>query len=108
MPLNDKAILELFSSLWAGLSISNKEAIVEKLTELLNQEKMKRKKALQDSFGSWTSEESQEEISTENEGEKKAAANESPFGEYIPEKTAEEIIADLKSARKFRNRDIKF
>ncbi len=30
------------------------------------------------------------------------------FGGYIPEKTAEEIIADLKAARHFREKDLSF
>ncbi len=41
-------------------------------------------------------------------GKKKREKKKNPFEGFIPEKSAEEIITDLRSARKFRKREIEF
>ena len=79
MSYTDKHIVETYSGLFEGLSSSSKIELIESLTKSLKKEKTTKDSKFYKSFGAFSS-----------------------------EKTAEEIIADIKSNRKFRNKEIKF
>ncbi len=77
MTFTDKHIVETYSGLIDGLSSTNKKKLIEKLTKSLK-------------VGNKT---------IENRFFKS-------FGAFSSKKTAEEIIKDIKSNRKFKNKDI--
>lgn len=79
MSYADKHIVETYSMLFDGLSSLSKIELIEKLTKSLKREKAVKKDTFFESFGAFSG-----------------------------EKSAEEIISDLKSSRKFRNKEIKF
>lgn len=79
MSYADKHIVETYSMLFDGLSSLSKIELIEKLTKSLKREKTVKKDTFFESFGAFSN-----------------------------EKSAEEIISDLKSSRKFRNKEIKF
>lgn len=79
MSYADKHIVETYSMLFDGLSSLSKIELIEKLTQSLKKEKTVKKDRFFESFGA-----------------------------FADEKTAEEIISELKSSRKFRNKEIKF
>ncbi len=74
-----KHIVETYSGLFEGLSSSSKIELIEILTKSLKKEKTTKDSKFYKSFGAFSS-----------------------------EKSTEEIIADIKSSRKFRNKEIKF
>ncbi|KAF2331395.1 glycosyltransferase family 1 protein [Flavobacterium daemonense] len=78
MTVTDKNILETYSNLFEGLSFSNKIELIERLTKSLKSNKSK-----------------------ENNFYKS-------FGAFVSEKSAEEIVAEIKSSRSFRDKEIKF
>lgn len=79
MSYADKHIVETYSILFDGLSSLSKIELIEKLTKSLKREKTVKEDVFFKSFGAFSN-----------------------------EKSAEEIISDLKSSRKFRNKEIKF
>lgn len=79
MSYAEKHIVETYSMLFDGLSSLSKIELIEKLTKSLKREKTVKKDTFFESFGAFSN-----------------------------EKSAEEIISDLKSSRKFRNKEIKF
>lgn len=79
MTFTDKHIVETYAALFEGLSSNSKIELIESLSKSLKAEKKTRETSFYKSFGSFGS-----------------------------EKPAEEIIADIKSARKFRRKEIKF
>lgn len=79
MSNTDKYIVETYSRLFEGLSSLSKIELIESLTNSLK-----------------------------NEHSKKDSKFYKSFGAFASEKSAEEIIADIKSSRKFRNKEIKF
>ncbi len=79
MSYTERHIIETYSMLFNGLSSSSKIELIESLTKSLKREKV----AKTDSFYK-------------------------SFGAFSAEKTAEEIILDIKSSRKFKNREISF
>ena len=78
MTITDKNILETYSNLFEGLSSINKIELIERLTKSLKIGTSKRN----DFYKS--------------------------FGAFASEKSPEEIIAEIKSSRTFKNKDIKF
>ncbi len=79
MTFTDKHIIETFSGLFEGLSSSSKIELIETLSKSLKKEKTSKENIFFKSFGAFAS-----------------------------EKPAEEIMADIKSSRKFRKKEIKF
>lgn len=79
MSYTDRHIIETYSGLFEGLSSLSKIELIESLTKSLKNENTKKNSKFYKSFGAFAS-----------------------------EKSAEEIIADIKSSRKFRNKEIKF
>lgn len=79
MTYTDRYIVETYSGLFEGLSPSSKIELIESLSKSLKTEKTKTDIRFYKSFGAFSS-----------------------------EKSAEEIITDIKSSRKFRNRELKF
>jgi len=79
MTYTDKHIVEVYSGLLAGLSSESKAKLMERLSKSLTTEK----KDIESKFYK-------------------------SFGAFVLDKSAEEIIADIKSSRKFRNKEIKF
>jgi hypothetical protein len=79
MSYADKHIVETYSMLFDGLSSLSKIELIEKLTKSIKREKTAKKDTFFESFGAFSN-----------------------------EKSAEEIIFDLKSSRKFINRQINF
>ncbi len=75
----DKHIVETYSDLFEGLSSSNKIDLIENLSKSLKTEKKVKDTNFYESFGAFAS-----------------------------AKTPEEIMADIKSSRKFRRKEIKF
>ncbi|PBJ07386.1 hypothetical protein [Flavobacterium sp. ACN6] len=78
MTVTDKNILEAYSSLFEGLSFSNKIELIERLTKSIKGNKSK-----------------------ENNFYKS-------FGAFASEKSAEEIVSEIKANRNFKNKEIKF
>ncbi|MBP6386848.1 MAG: hypothetical protein KA327_09540 [Pseudarcicella sp.] len=79
MNYTDRHIVDTYSSLFEGLSFLNKIELIERLSKSLKTEKSTKDDKFYNSFGAFCSEQS-----------------------------AEEIIANIKSSRKFRNKEIKF
>ncbi|HOZ78934.1 MAG TPA: hypothetical protein PLY34_13150 [Ferruginibacter sp.] len=79
MSYTDRHIVETYSDLFEGLSSLSKIELIESLTKSLKTENTKKDSKFYKSFGAFAS-----------------------------EKSAEEIITDIKSSRKFRNKEIKF
>lgn len=79
MTYTDKHIVEVYSELLAGLSSESKAELIASLSKSLNTEKKNIERKFYKSFGAFGS-----------------------------DKSAEEIIADIKSSRKFRNKEITF
>jgi len=79
MTYTEKRIVENYSGLFEGLSSDSKIELIESLSKSLNSEKKFVDKAFYKSFGAFAS-----------------------------DKSAEEIIAEIKSSRKFRKKEIHF
>ncbi len=79
MTYTDKHIVETYSGLLEGLSSESKTELIESLSKSLKSEKKNKENNFYKSFGAFAS-----------------------------KKAAEEIIADIKSSRKFREKEIKF
>ncbi len=79
MTYTDKHIVETYSGLLEGLSSESKTELIESLSKSLKFEKKNKENNFYKSFGAFAS-----------------------------KKAAEEIIADIKSSRKFREKEIKF
>ena len=79
MTFTDKHIVETYSGLLDGLSSESKSEILESLSKSLKSEKKNKESDFYKSFGAFAS-----------------------------GKSAEEIIAEIKSSRKFRKKEIKF
>jgi hypothetical protein len=75
----DRNIVKTYSGMFEGLSSSSKMELIESLSKSLKTEK----KSKEDDFYK-------------------------SFGAFASDKLAEEIIAEIKSSRKFRTKDIKF
>ncbi len=75
----DRYIVKTYSRLFEGLSSMNKIELIERLSKSLKTEA----KVKEDNFYK-------------------------SFGAFASEKSAEEIIADIKTSRKFRTKEIKF
>ncbi len=78
MSYTERHIVETYSDLFEGLSSLSKIELIESLSKSLKVEKTAKDKKFFKAFGAFAS-----------------------------EKSAEEIIADIRSSRKFRNREIK-
>ncbi len=79
MSYAERHIVETYSSLFEGLSFLSKIELIESLSKSLKTEKTTIDSTFYKSFGAFSS-----------------------------EKSSEEIIADIKSSRKFRDKEIKF
>jgi uncharacterized protein YjfI (DUF2170 family) len=79
MSYADKHIVETYSGLFEGLSSDNKMELIETLSKSLKTENKSKDESFYNVFGAWTS-----------------------------DKSAEEIIAEIRSSRVFREKDIKF
>lgn len=79
MSLTDKHIIESYSMLFEGLNSLTKIELIERLTKSLKREKASKKDPFFESFGAFGS-----------------------------DKPAEDIANEIKSSRKFRNKEIKF
>jgi hypothetical protein len=79
MSYTERHIVETYAELFEGISSLSKIELIESLSRSLKVEKTAKDKKFYKSFGAFSS-----------------------------EKSAEEIIADIRSSRKFRNREIKF
>jgi hypothetical protein len=79
MSVIDRNIVATYSDLFEGLSSLNKIELIESLSKSLKLKESTRDSRFYKSFGAFDS-----------------------------EKSAEEIIADIKSSRKFRNKEIEF
>ncbi len=79
MTYTDKHIVETYSGLLEGLNSESKAELIESLSKSLKAEKKNKESNFYKSFGAFAS-----------------------------DKSAEEIIADIKSSRKFRKKEIKF
>ena len=79
MNYTDKHIIESYSLLFEGLSSLSKKELIESLTKSLKREKTTKKDTFFKSFGSFSS-----------------------------EKTPEEIVLEIKSSRRFKNKEINF
>lgn len=79
MSHTDRIIIETYSVLLEGLSSLSKIELIERLSKSLKTDLTTKENSFYKSFGAFSS-----------------------------EKSAEEIIADIKSSRKFRNKEIKF
>ena len=77
MTYTDKHIVETYSGLFEGLSTMNKIELIESLSKSLKTETKTKEEIFFKSFGAFSS-----------------------------EKSAEDIIAEIKSSRKFRNKEI--
>jgi len=77
MTYTDKHIVETYSGLFEGLSTMNKIELIESLSKSLKTETKTKEDIFFKSFGAFSS-----------------------------EKSAEDIIAEIKSSRKFRNKEI--
>jgi hypothetical protein len=77
MTYTDKHIVETYSGLFEGLSTMNKIELIESLSKSIKIETKTKEEIFFKSFGAFSS-----------------------------EKSAEDIIAEIKSSRKFRNKEI--
>jgi hypothetical protein len=78
MSFAERHIVESYAGLFEGLSVISKMELIESLSKSLKTEKEKKDNKFFKSFGAFS------------------------------EKTPEEIIADIKSSRSFRNKEINF
>ncbi|MBL7718610.1 MAG: hypothetical protein JNL72_07230 [Flavipsychrobacter sp.] len=78
MSFTDKHIVDAYSALFEGLNSESKLELIERLSKSLKIEKKKRETRFFKSFGAFAS-----------------------------KKSAEDIVADIKSSRKFRRKEIK-
>lgn len=79
MTYTDKYIVASYAGLFEGLSTISKLELIESLSKSLRREEADRETRFYDSFGTFAS-----------------------------EKSAEEIVADIKASRQFRKKDISF
>lgn len=79
MSYTDRHIVETYTDLFEGLSSINKIELIESLSKSLKTKKSTKESSFYKSFGAFAS-----------------------------KKPAEKIIAEIKSSRKFRNKEIKF
>jgi len=79
MTYTDRHIVEVYSGLLAGLSSESKAALMASLSKSLKTDR----KSIESKFYK-------------------------SFGAFASDKSAEEIIADIKSSRKFRKKEITF
>ncbi len=79
MNYTDRHIVETYSGLFEGLSSLSKIELIESLSKSLKTEKTSTDSKFYKSFGAFSS-----------------------------KKTANQIVVDIKSSRKFRNKEIKF
>lgn len=79
MTFTEKHIVETYSGLLEGLSPESKSEIIESLSKSVKSGKKNKESDFYKSFGA-----------------------------FATEKSAEEIIAEIKSSRKFRKKEIKF
>ncbi|HZW70643.1 MAG TPA: hypothetical protein VFF57_07190 [Hanamia sp.] len=79
MTYTDKHIIATYSGLLEGLSSESKTELIESLSKSLKSERKNKESKFYKSFGAFAS-----------------------------SKSAEEIIADIRSGRKFRKKEIKF
>jgi len=79
MTYTDKHIIATYSGLLEGLSSESKTELIENLSKSLKSERKNKERKFYKSFGAFAS-----------------------------SKSAEEIIADIRSGRKFRKKEIKF
>ncbi len=79
MTFTDKHIVATYSDLLEGLSSESKSELILNLSKSLKAEKKNKERKFYNSFGAFAS-----------------------------AKSPEEIISDIRSARKFRNKEIKF
>ena len=79
MTFTDRHIVDAYSNLFEGLNDDSKLALIERLSKSLRKEKKKKEKRFFESFGA--------------------------FGSKLSPET---IIADIKDARKFKKKEIKF
>lgn len=79
MTYTDKHIIATYSKLLEGLSSESKTELIESLSKSLKSERKNKESKFYKSFGAFAS-----------------------------SKSAEEIIADIRSGRKFRKKEIKF
>jgi hypothetical protein len=79
MSYTERHIIETYSIMFNGLSPLSKIELIESLTKSLKKDKIEKVDAFYKSFGAFST-----------------------------EKTAEEIVVEIKSSRKFINREISF
>ena len=79
MNYTERRIVDTYSGLLEGLNYTSKVEIIESLSKSLHNDKTTKDNKFYKSFGAFSS-----------------------------DKSAEDIIADIKSSRKFRNKEIKF
>ena len=79
MNYTDRHIVETYSGLFEGLNYLSKIELIESLSKSLKKEKTTKDSKFYKSFGAFES-----------------------------DKSAEDIIADIKTSRNFRNKEIKF
>jgi len=79
MDYTDKHIVNGFLEIMVGLSTTDKIEIIEKLSESIKKEEIKKDNDLKKCFGAW-----------------------------VTDKLSEEIIKEIKQSKKFRKRNIKF
>lgn len=79
MSYTERHIVKTYAGLFEGLSALSKIELIESLSKSLKNERKKKDNKFYKSFGAFSS-----------------------------EKTPEEIIADIKSSRSFRNKEINF
>ena len=78
MSYTEKHIINTYSTMFSGLSPIGKIELIESLTKLLKKDKVEKVDTFYESFGALSD-----------------------------EKTAEEIVKEIKSSRKFKNREIR-
>jgi hypothetical protein len=79
MSYTERHIIETYSIMFNGLSSLSKIELIESLTKSLKKDKIEKFDTFYKSFGAFSA-----------------------------EKTAEEIVMEIKSSRKFKNREISF
>jgi hypothetical protein len=77
MTFTDKHIVETYATFFEGLNPTSKIELIEKLSKSLKTENKKKEKNFFKSFGA-----------------------------FVSQQSAEDIIEDIKSSRKFRNKEI--
>jgi hypothetical protein len=79
MNYTERHIIETYSTMFNGLSSLSKIELIESLTKSLKKDKTQKTDTFYECFGAFSS-----------------------------EKTAEEIVLEIKSSRKFKNKEISF